>query len=376
MINNRYEPKGKIGFGAFGQTFKAFDHQSEEFVAVKLIPHKNEVNKSLIKREVSVLKHLSLPDCHPNLLCFKDVIVKDEYTVIVTDYFDSYTLQHLTDKSALGAFSEKRDPQQLYSFFKLVSDLTLALDQFHKKGMAHRDIKPDNVLISKNKIALKLIDYGLSCLTNTFNTNDQDLYCSDDIIETIFYRYSSPELIILKMFAPKDLETIDFDKIYIASDMWSLGILLFYITHQRLPFDKKTNPRQLWFKIINGEIEKSNCGYKIIDNLINNKLLKINPENRISSEDLYKFAQRNMRRLKQGNKCDECEENFESLFKTQLELEIFETVPEGYSSIADDDDKENLNYIQPGELELEQKVDGYGVIGQDGYAFMEKQVNV
>lgn len=128
----------KLGVGAFGQTY--LFKKGTKKIAIKIMNRK--IKKEDILNEVSILKKIK-KSCK-NYLCHKKVI--DNY--IITEYIDG---ENMWDYYNLKNVSRKKT-------FSFILQLFNGLEEIHKLGVIHFDIKPENIMISKNK--LKIIDFG------------------------------------------------------------------------------------------------------------------------------------------------------------------------------------------------------------------------
>lgn len=177
--------------------------------------------KNIIKREIEILKIIK--DL-PNVIKFfgNKKIKKDgkTYDVIYMEYFDGI------ESGEVG----KRYFQDKRKLLKFIFDLSSVLYSLHEKNWVHRDIKAENVMISKDKFAL--IDFNLSCST------DRDLEYKD--LEKDFLickktrggtrHYMAPEVISGNIKHIRDLK---------KSDVWSMGVLIYVLVYRVFPFDAK-----------------------------------------------------------------------------------------------------------------------------------------
>ena len=140
-----------LGEGSFGTTFLMANRKGER-IALKVI--QGEDSKT-IKNEKNILKKLSSSCSQRRLLCYKDKFQEGKLTFIVTEFLDGLSLSDYN-------FSKK--PEILYKVFAQLID---AVEYIHHLGIIHFDIKPDNIMITKDG-NIKLIDFGGASMKNFF----------------------------------------------------------------------------------------------------------------------------------------------------------------------------------------------------------------
>ncbi|NXH19045.1 CDKL1 protein, partial [Bucco capensis] len=172
----RYEKLGKVGEGSYGVVFKCRNKETGQLVAVKKFLESDEdpVIRKIALREIRMLKQLK----HPNLVNLLEVFRRKRRLHLVFEYCD-HTVLHELDKHPQGV------PEHLV---KSITWQTLQAVNFcHKHNCIHRDVKPENILITKNSV-IKLCDFGFARIL----TGPSDYYT--DYVATRWYR--SPELLV------------------------------------------------------------------------------------------------------------------------------------------------------------------------------------
>ncbi|XP_011383992.1 cyclin-dependent kinase-like 1 isoform X1 [Pteropus medius] len=172
----KYEKIGKIGEGSYGVVFKCRNRDTGQIVAIKrfLESEDDPVIKKIALREIRMLKQLK----HPNLVNLIEVFRKKRKLHLVFEYCD-HTVLHELDRYQRGV------PEHLV---KSITWQTLQAVNFcHKHNCIHRDVKPENILITKHSV-IKLCDFGFARLL----TGPSDYYT--DYVATRWYR--SPELLV------------------------------------------------------------------------------------------------------------------------------------------------------------------------------------
>lgn len=200
-----YDIKRLVGAGAMGEVYEATkDHQS---FAIKIItPELAKVDalRERFLREVRLMQAVH----HPHIVSILDFGWQDERLFLVMPFIDGMSLhQHLRQRS----FS----PADTWTMFSPLSD---ALIHVHLQGIIHRDIKPGNVLVANRDSHVYLTDFGLSKRPDI----DTRLTETGTVVGTPYFM--SPEMVVG--------EAVD-----ARSDIYSLGVMLYLMLLDRLPFD-------------------------------------------------------------------------------------------------------------------------------------------
>ena len=244
----------RIGNGTYGTVYRAIDKRNGLYVSIKeIIKEKFDKAKELLQREIEIMKKIK---CE-NSVNIIDVIEKNEYYYIIMEYCE-YNLEDYINKKREKPFSINEIKEmliQLNNIFKIILEENIIL----------KDLKPSNILIyldKLDKIIFKLSHYGSSKIMND---------------KTIIY-IDSP----LTM-APEILND-KIDLICSKSDIWSLGILIYYMLFKEYPFNGK-GEYQILKEIESNKKLKQSENEKLNDLLF--KMLKVNVNERISWEDYF-----------------------------------------------------------------------------------------
>ncbi len=205
VFDKRYRIIKVIGIGGMAVVFEATDLLMRRNVAVKML--KDEINNDVqaVKRFINESKAVAMLS-HPNIVNIYDVSVKDSLKYIVMELVEGITLKN---------YILKKGTLSLNEIMSITEQILLALDHAHQKGVVHRDIKPQNIMMLKNG-SIKVADFGIAKLPNA-----ETVTMTDKAIGTVFY--ISPEQASGK-------------KIDRRSDIYSLGVTMYEMATGKLPF--------------------------------------------------------------------------------------------------------------------------------------------
>ena len=260
---NNYTMDKKLGEGRFSKVYLATHKLTSEQVAIKIIFKKDDTSKgalSHIKSEIDILKRAK----HNNIGKLFSVIETNERIYLVQEYIEGKDLSNFITQS--GKIQSKIK-KVCYFFRQIIS----AMEHMDTLGIAHRDLKPENILINE-KYEIKLVDFGLGSIYKINNNNKLlKTRCGSPF-------YCAPEMIMGKKYYGN------------LSDIWSLGIILYYMIFNELPF-YEVDVDRLYKKIIDGKYtipkDKANIVGKDAIDLIN-KMLEKDPKKRIKINDIIK----------------------------------------------------------------------------------------
>ena len=206
MLDNRYEILDVIGVGGMAVVYKAYCHRLHRFVAIKVLKKDLASDAEFRRRfheEAQAVAMLS----HPNIVSVYDVSKGDDLDYIVMELIDGITLKQYMQKKD-GRLNWR---ESLY----FITQIVRALGHAHSRGIIHRDIKPQNIMVLRDG-SVKVADFGIACLADSAQTLTQEALGS--------VHYISPE-------------QARGDRPDARSDIYSSGVVLYEMLTGRLPFE-------------------------------------------------------------------------------------------------------------------------------------------
>ncbi len=224
LLGERYEIIQKIGVGGMSIVYKAKDNRLQRYVAIKELREefaKDEEFVAKFRKEALAAASLS----HPNIVGIYDVGSDREVHYIVMEYIEGKTLKELIAHE--GPFDSKK-------VLELGIQIVSALRHAHSKKIIHRDIKPQNILITNDDV-LKVTDFGIAKAVDS-----STIVASNNAIGSVHY------------FSPEQAKGKYVNE---TSDLYSCGIVLFEMATKRLPFEADSHI-SIALKHINEEMPK------------------------------------------------------------------------------------------------------------------------
>ena len=241
--------KGKIiGTGGFSKCYKLYNVQDKKIYAAKEII-KNKSSYDRIKNEIDIYEYLK----HDNIVNQKEHFIYNDTQYLIFEFCENRDLSHLIDKRK----KLKEIEVQYY-----ITQLIQALIHLHDRNIVHRDLKLGNIFLT-GKMELKLGDFGLA----------KKLSFRD---EKISERVGTPAYM-----APEILENMGYS---LEVDIWSLGVIMYYLIIGKLPFNK---PNQEDIKRVSYTFPKKAIISRAAKSLIE-QILKKDPKERPSLKQILR----------------------------------------------------------------------------------------
>ncbi|MBU5669117.1 Stk1 family PASTA domain-containing Ser/Thr kinase [Peptoniphilus sp. MSJ-1] len=247
VLANRYEILEKIGTGGMGNVFKAHDRKLDRIVAIKVLRLEyNEDNNFIRKFKRESLAAASIS--HPNIVSIYDVGSENvdgrDIHYIVMEFIDGKTLKEIINDE--GRLSEKRA-------LNYTIQIAEALKVAHSKHIVHRDIKSQNIMVTRDD-RIKVTDFGIARVAD--NTT---VTATNAVMGSVHY------------FSPEQARGAKVDN---RSDIYSLGIVLFEMLTGQLPFDAD-NPVSVALMQVQSKMPRPSDIIKNIDPSVDALVLKM-----------------------------------------------------------------------------------------------------
>lgn len=219
---SHYKVLSLLGSGGMGDVYLAEDTRLGRRVALKLLPEdlaKDEQRVGRLQQEARAASNLN----HPNILTIHEIGQVDSRHFIATEFIDGETLRERLNK----------EPMELGVVLHVATDIASALAAAHAAGIIHRDIKPDNVMIRRDRI-VKVLDFGLAKLTPS-NSIPVDTQAPTKVLVN-----TKPGVVMgtANYMSPEQARGLDVDA---RTDIWSLGAVLYEMVTGHVPFEGKTS---------------------------------------------------------------------------------------------------------------------------------------
>ena len=205
VLDGRYKIEKIIGIGGMAVVFKAVDLLMKRTVAVKMLKEEIADDEESVKRFVNESKAVAMMS-HRNIVSIYDVNVREDVKYIAMEYVEGITLRN---------YMSKRGQLTLREIISYTEQILSALAHAHEKGIVHRDIKPQNIMLLKNGI-IKVTDFGIAKLPNA-----ETVTMTDKAIGTVYY------------ISPEQASGQEIDR---RSDLYSLGVMMYEMATGTLPF--------------------------------------------------------------------------------------------------------------------------------------------
>ncbi|WP_251860342.1 Stk1 family PASTA domain-containing Ser/Thr kinase [Clostridium sp. Marseille-Q2269] len=308
-LGNRYELLEKVGEGGMAKVYKAKCHYLNRFVAIKILKEQFCSDKDFVekfKREATSVASLS----DNNIVNIYDVGSENDIHYIVMEYVDGKTLKELiVEKGKIESKETVRISRQIAS----------ALVCAHRNNIIHRDIKPHNILVTKEGV-VKVTDFGIAKASNSSTITN-----SSKVMGSAHY------------FSPEQAKGSFVDS---RTDIYSLGVVMYEMLVGKVPFDGES-PVSVAVKHIQNEVvSPKEIDDKIPDSL-NDVVLKCLQKNPIKRYQTIKDLEEDLSRIQNNESINGASNISENDVTRVLDTAV---INDKIKEMADNDDEYDDEY--------------------------------
>lgn len=215
----RYEIRSKLGEGGMGEVYLAHDTMLERSVALKVLPANVASDQQRMKRFMQEARTASALN-HPNIITIYEIANVDSTQFLATELVEGVTLRQ---RLAVGRLSR-------LEVFDVAMQTASALAAAHEAGIVHRDIKPENIMLRHDGL-VKVLDFGLAKLTEKAKAQ-----LADTDALTWAMPNTTPGFVMGTVNYMSPEQAAGLKNIDERTDIWSLGVVIYEMVAQRVPF--------------------------------------------------------------------------------------------------------------------------------------------
>jgi serine/threonine protein kinase/Tfp pilus assembly protein PilF len=246
---SHYNILEKLGEGGMGVVYKAEDTKLKRIVAIKFLPKRLSVHGEERERFIHEAQAASALN-HPNICIIYEIDEVNDESFIVMEYMDGVTLREWIRKKAEQ--SEGYRKLGMKEAIDLTAQIAEGLEKAHEKGIIHRDVKSENIMVTTDGRA-KIMDFGLAKLKGV-----SKLTKTGSTVGTLAY------------MSPEQVEGIETDH---RTDIFSFGVVIYEMLTGHLPF-RAEHETAMMYEIINVEPQSLIDQHKGVDQELNRIVMK------------------------------------------------------------------------------------------------------
>jgi serine/threonine protein kinase len=221
---NNYLLERKLGEGGMGDVYFARHNRIDRVVAIKIL-HKNLFDNNSIrtrfKNEANALIKLG----HTNIVRIYDYVEQEGFACLIMEYIEGFTLDEYISKITGPIPAQKAT--------HIMCNVLEAVQYAHDNNIFHRDIKPGNIMVSKDGMVVRIMDFSIAKFAESSNLKTTH---ANTQLGTPFY------------MSPEHIKGMPYSAL---SDIYSLGVTLFEMVTGKCPYQEVTNLFELQSKIVN-----------------------------------------------------------------------------------------------------------------------------
>jgi len=221
---NNYILERKLGEGGMGTVYFARHNRIDRVVAVKVL-HQTLFTQTSIRNRFKNEANALIKLGHPNIVKLFDYVEQDDLACLIMEYIEGFTLDDYITKVT--------GPLPAPKATHIINSVLDAVQYAHEKNIFHRDIKPGNIMVSKDGKTVKIMDFGIAKFTDDSNLKTTHANAQ---LGTPFY------------MSPEQVKGLRYSAL---SDIYSLGVTLFEMVTGKCPYREITNLFELQSKIVN-----------------------------------------------------------------------------------------------------------------------------
>ncbi|HUT04634.1 MAG TPA: protein kinase [bacterium] len=276
---DRYEIVSEVGKGGFGRVFRAVDVTTGSVIALKVLKPSLTSDEQVRSRFLGELK-MSRRVVHPNIIRLTDILEIGGMLILVMEFVEGMSLKQMI---------RREGPFDVELAYTIMSQVCLGLDAAHRVGVVHRDIKPQNILITKN-LGIKIVDLGLA------------RHLGGNSVSQTGVIMGTPDYM-----SPEQVRGRNIDA---RSDIYSLGVVMYEMFTGKLPFTGESSVAVLLAHL--RQVPESPMRLRSdlppwVSYMILRAMAKRPSQRFGKTTDLLKYFEKSMAQSKLGEKAEELE---------------------------------------------------------------------